>query len=50
MTDNTRKGDAPVIRRFPTRLHVRCPQCGHHGVVEAVVYRPSHRQEPILAA
>ena len=40
MTDETREGDAPVIRRFPTRLAVRCPQCGHQGVVEAFIDRP----------
>jgi uncharacterized protein (DUF983 family) len=40
MTDETRKDDAPVIRKFPTRLAVRCPQCGHQGVVEAFLDRP----------
>jgi hypothetical protein len=32
MTNKTRKGDAPVIRRFPTKLHIRCT-CGHQGTV-----------------
>jgi ribosomal protein S27E len=40
MTDETRKGDAPAIRRFPTRLAVRCPQCGHQGVVKVFIDRP----------
>jgi ribosomal protein S27AE len=40
MTDEIRKGDAPTIRRYPTRLHVRCPQCGHQGVVAAFLDKP----------
>jgi ribosomal protein S14 len=39
MTDETRKGDA-VIRRYPTRLHVRCGRCQHQGVVKAFIDRP----------
>jgi hypothetical protein len=39
MTDETRKGDVPTIRRYPTRLHVRCP-CGHQGVVKAFIDKP----------
>jgi hypothetical protein len=28
------------IRRFPTRLHVRCVQCQHQGFVVAFLDRP----------
>ncbi len=40
MTNKTRKGDAPVIRKYPTRLAVRCPQCGHQGVVMTFIDKP----------
>ena len=30
---------AVPIRRYPTKLHVRC-QCGHQGIVEAFIDRP----------
>jgi uncharacterized protein (DUF983 family) len=32
--------DAASIRKYPTRLHVRCPQCQHQGVVEAFLDKP----------
>jgi hypothetical protein len=28
-----------TIKRYPTRLHVRCP-CGHQGVVKAFIDKP----------
>jgi hypothetical protein len=29
-----------TIRRLPTRLHVRCGQCSHQGVVEVFLDTP----------
>jgi transcription elongation factor Elf1 len=29
-----------TIRKYPTRLHVRCPQCAHQGVVKAFIDKP----------
>jgi ribosomal protein S27AE len=31
---------APMVRRFPTRLRVRCPQCLHQGVVMTFIAKP----------
>lgn len=37
---NTVAGADAVIRRFPTRLHARCPQCHHHGIVKVFLDVP----------
>jgi uncharacterized protein (DUF983 family) len=29
-----------AIRKYPTRLHVRCPQCQHQGIVHAFLDKP----------
>jgi ribosomal protein S27E len=28
-------GSTVAVTRYPTRLHVRCPQCQHQGIVQA---------------
>jgi transcription elongation factor Elf1 len=30
----------PTVRKFPTKLQVRCPQCQHAGVVEVFLDKP----------
>jgi hypothetical protein len=32
--------DETRIRRYPTRLHARCPQCSHQGIVELFLDTP----------
>jgi hypothetical protein len=32
--------DAVTVRKYPTRPHCRCPQCGHQGQVKAFIDRP----------
>jgi uncharacterized protein (DUF983 family) len=32
--------NAASIRKYPTRLHVRCPQCQHQGIVAAFLDKP----------
>ena len=32
--------DTVTVKRYPTKLAVRCPQCQHQGVVELFLDRP----------
>jgi transcription elongation factor Elf1 len=32
--------DAASIRKYPTRIHVRCPQCQHQGIVAVYLDKP----------
>jgi hypothetical protein len=33
-------GSGAVVRKFPTRLNLRCGACGHQGVAEAFLDKP----------
>jgi uncharacterized protein (DUF983 family) len=35
MANMNTTSDTIPVRRFPTKLHIRCPQCAHQGFVEA---------------